>query len=315
MPAGSRRVVVDAGACAQFTATGAQFVDPFALVRLAGLMEVTAGRAEVKIGLIDGPVALNHPDLEGSRVHEIPGNLNGSCARAGSVACTHGTFVAGMLCARRGAPAPAICPDCTLLVRPIFSEATSNGLQIPSATPEELATAIIDCVEAGAHILNLSLALAPLSAKGERKLDEALDHAANRSVIVVAAGGNQAAIGSSVITRHPWVVPVVACDCTGKPISYSNLGHSLGRRGLSAPGENVSSLGTDGKPITLGGTSVAAPFVTGAIALLLSEFPNAPAARVKLAVTYAREGRRNSVVPPVLDAWAAYQSMTPNSRT
>src|SRR5205085_7707200 len=105
-----------------------------------------------------------------------------------------------------------------------------------------------------------------------------------RGVIVVAAAGNQGTLGSSLITRHQWVIPVVACDDLGRPISQSNMGSSIGRRGLSAPGRAVISLGTNGKPLTLGGTSIATPFVTGAIALLWSEFPAASASPVKLAV-------------------------------
>jgi len=42
----------------------------------------------------------------------------------------------------------------------------------------------------------------------------------------------------------------------------------------------VTSLGSEGRPLTLGGTSVATPFVTGAIALLWSEFPAASAAQI-----------------------------------
>jgi subtilisin family serine protease len=94
----------------------------------------------------------------------------------------------------------------------------------------------------------------------------------------------------------------------------SNLGHSIGRRGLRAPGDGVTSLGAEGQPVTLGGTSVAAPFVTGAIALVWSEFPAATAAEVKLAVTQAHARRRTSVTPPLLDAWAAYQLMNTHAR-
>ncbi len=128
-------------------------------------------------------------------------------------------------------------------------------------------------------------------------------------MIVVAAAGNQGSVGGTSITRHPWVVPVAACDSRGRPTRESNLGHSLGLRGLMAPGEAIASLGVDGKPVTLGGTSVAAPFVTGAIALLWSEFPAATAAEVKAAVTQAIAGRRTTVTPPLLDAWAAYELM------
>jgi hypothetical protein len=49
--------------------------------------------------------------------------------------------------------------------------------------------------------------------------------------------------------------------------------------------------------------------VTGAIALLQSIFPNATAAQVKIAVTRADVQRRPTVVPPLLDAWAAYQTI------
>jgi subtilisin family serine protease len=181
---------------------------------------------------------------------------------------------------------------------------------MPSATPQQLAAAIIECIDNGARVINLSLALPQPSVKGERALEEALDLAVRRGVIVVAAAGNQGALGSSAITRHPWVIPVVACDLAGRPMNESNLGGSIGRRGLSAPGDGVTSLSAQGQPLTLGGTSVAAPFVTGAIALLWSEFPVATAAQIKLAVTRAATTRRASVVPPVLDAAAAYRNLS-----
>jgi subtilisin family serine protease len=292
-------------------------MNPLDIVNLTALMELTSGKPEIKVGLIDGPVVINHPDLVSENIREIPGTLSGTCAQAASTACMHGTFVAGILCAKRNSLAPAICPNCTLLVRPIFAETASGNGQnrsglvetMPSATPDELAAAIIDCLDAGAGVINLSAALAQPSSRGERKLEEALDYAARRGAIIVAAAGNQGTIGSSAITRHPWVIPVVACDLQGRPISYSNLGSSIGRRGLSAPGDVITSLGANGKPLKLGGTSVAAPFVTGAVALLWSEFPNATAAQVKLAVTQAYTSRRATVVPPLLDAWAAYQVM------
>src|SRR5262249_16659767 len=152
-----------------------------------------------------------------------------------------------------------------LLVRPIFTEAAVATGEMPSAAPEELAQAILDCLDAGARVLNVSAALIQTSIKNERALQEALDRAARRGVMVIVAPGNQGAIGSTVITGHPWVIPVVAYDLQRRPMADSNLGSSIGRRGLGAPGDRVTSLGAQGEPVTLGGTSVAAPFVTGAI--------------------------------------------------
>jgi subtilisin family serine protease len=278
-------------------------------------MDRTSGSPEVTIGLIDGPVLLNHPELANERVREIPGAGSGACTRADSMACLHGTFVAGVLSARRGSAAPAICPGCTLLVRPIFAEAKAANGEIPSATPEALARAVLDCVDAGARVLNVSAALAQPSIERQRVLEDALDQAARRGVIVIAAAGNQGILGSTAITRHPWVIPVVAYDLRGKPMGHSNLGNSIGRRGLGAPGDGITSLGAEGKSLTLRGTSAAAPFVTGALALLWSEFPNASAADMRLAISRPSSGRRNTVVPPLLDAWMSYQSLlTTNGR-
>jgi subtilisin family serine protease len=279
------------------------------LVKLPQLMSLTSGRSEIVVGMVDGPVAADHPDLAQTNIQELPGKTGTACAQTSSAACVHGTFVAGILSAKRGSVAPAICPDCTLLVNPIFSETATGSADQPSSTPEELASAILECIEAGARVLNLSLAVARCPSKGERALKLALDHAARRGVIIVAAAGNQGSVGGTTITRHPWVVPVAACDSQGRPTRESNLGHSMGLRGLSAPGEAIASLGVEGKTLTLGGTSVAAPFVTGAVALLWSEFPAATAAEVKAAVTQVISGRRTTVTPPLLNAWAAYELM------
>jgi len=181
---------------------------------------------------------------------------------------------------------------------------------MPSATPLDLATAIIACIDAGARVINLSLSLIQPSTRGEQVLEEALNHAVKHGAIIVAAAGNQGTVGSSVITRHPWVIPVVACDLRGHPMNESNLGCSIGRQGLSAPGDSITSLGSEGQSLRLGGTSVAVPFVTGAIALLWSEFSNMTAAQVKLAITQTATLRRASVVPPLLDAATAYQILS-----
>ena len=278
-------------------------VDPLELVALPGLMALTGGSADVVVGLLDGPVALHHPDLATASIRTIAGS-SGTCRDHRSASCRHGTFVAGILAARRGAQAPAIAPDCGLVVRPIFSETEPVG-ELPSAAPEELAEAIVESVDAGARILNVSAALTGGSVGAERQLEEALGYAARRRVLVVVAAGNQAEVGGSVITRHPWVIPVVACDRVGRPMAQSNLGHSIGRGGLGAPGEDVVSLASEGGPVAWGGTSVAAPFVAGAAALLWSAFPDADAVEVKGALLWSWVGRRRTVAPPLLDAWGA----------
>jgi subtilisin family serine protease len=278
------------------------------LVKLAPLMELTSGRPEIAIGLIDGPVETNHSDLALENIRHFAGRSAG-CENAGSRACVHGTFVASILLGRRASIGPAICPGCTLLVLPIFEEAQGTSEQMFSTTPEFLARAITEVVAAGVRILNLSVALVQPSRQGEQELGRALDYAAQRGTIVVAAAGNEGGLGSSAITRHQCVIPVVAYDLQGRPMVSSNLGGSIGRRGLGAPGDGIASrLGAGGGPL-IAGTSVAAPFVSGAIALLWSEFLGATASEVRFAVIRASAPRRRSVVPPLLNAWGSYRIM------
>jgi subtilisin family serine protease len=279
------------------------------LVRLAAVMERTRGRPEIAVALIDGPVSRGVTAIPAGRIRETPGAPTSLCATPAGAVCKHGTLVASILAADRGAGAPGICPGCAFMARPIFTDTPVDDYTMPAAAPKALAVAIADCMNAGARILNLSLAVVQASAAEERELVLSLDDAAARGVLVIAAAGNHGTVGSNAITRHPWVVPVVACDLGGRTLGISNLGSSIGRRGLSAPGEGVIGLDPEGKRVTAVGTSIAAPFVTGAAALLWSEFPKASAAAIKLALTRGRGSARRSIIPPLLDAWSAYEVM------
>ena len=276
-------------------------------MRLGPLMELTSGAHDIRLGLIDGPVASDHPHFAAAKVRGISSAIASACSRASSEACTHGTLVAGVLIGRRDSGAPAICPGCTLLVRPVFLEARTVAGPAPVASMEEVAAAIVETVDAGARVLNLSVALAEPSSRAERGIHEALDYAARHGVIVVAAAGNQGALGSSAITRHPWVIPVIACDLRAMPTADSNLSHSTGRRGLAAPGEGIRSLAPEATLQDFSGTSAAVPFVTGAIGLLWSLFPGATPAQLRYAVVRIGASHRSTVVPPLLNGWGAYQ--------
>ncbi len=276
------------------------------LVRLGPLLAETAGSAAVGVALVDGPVAADHPDLAEAAIHSVTGD-GAACARSGSGACRHGTFVAGVLVARRSSPAPALCPGCTLLVRPIFREAAAEEDDLPAASPEEVAAAIVECVDAGARVVNLSAATGAPTTRAHVQLRRALDHAARHGVLVVAAAGNQGSVGSSEIVRHPGVVPVVGYDLAGRPLDHSNLSGSAGRRGVGAPGAGIVSLAAGGGYEARSGTSFAAAFVSGTLALLWSRFPDASAGALRHAVS--GPGARTTVIPPLLDARAARRAL------
>jgi subtilisin family serine protease len=264
-------------------------------VRLRALMAIEAGRPEVVVGLLDGPVA-PLPALAAARVVR----LGTGAAAASGPAARHGTFVAAMLAASRSSAAPGICPGCTLVVRPIFRDGGR-----PAAAARELADAIADALDAGARLLTVSAALSTRVGR-EDELERALDRAVRRGAIVVAAAGNDGTVATTPLTRHPGVLAVAAVDASARPARETNLGRSLGMRGVAAPGRAIS-LDVDGRAVTAAGTSVAAGLVAGACALLWSRAPHASAGALRAAVAGA--GRRASILPPLLDAWSAHEHL------
>lgn len=279
---------------------------PLDLVGLTRVMQRTEGRAAFVVGLIDGPVETSHPDLVSAHLRPLSPARKVSCRIADSAACAHGTMVAGILFARRGTGAPAICPGCTFVIRPIFHEQHPGRGSSATAPPEELAKAIVDTVNAGARVINLSSGLPRGAAvAGQDALSHALSFAAQRGVLVVVAAGNQSSVAGSCITQHPWVIPVASCDAGGLPSAHSNVSSSIGRQGLLAPGDHIRSLAPGYSFTTFSGTSAACPFVSGAIALLWSEHRHLTATQIRQAVLGV--GARSSVVPPLLNAWEAWR--------
>lgn len=274
--------------------------NPLQLIRLSSLRDhVGPGRRSVTLGLIDGPVESSHPDFEGITIKNIDSGRAPACQSKDSPACVHGTFIAGILCAGNGSQAPGIYPEAALVTRSLFCEA-SDLSQCPVVTPQHLAEAVTDVVDAGANIINLSLGLAQSPWSGHATLNKAFDYALRKGVLIVGAGGNQGRIGYNPLFNHPWVIPVAACDVFGNVLPDSNIGKSIGQRGIMAPGKDVISTYSKGGYTKLSGTSIAAPFVSAGIALLWSVFPEASAQQIREAILLEGRGRR-TIVPPLLN--------------
>lgn len=277
------------------------------LVKLNGLMSATHGHPELTIGLVDGVIMDSHPALKTANLKMISTpESNGICEVEDSLACIHGTFIAGMLAADRDTPALGICPDCQIISRPIFCEYGADSC--PIVTPESLADAVEEVIEAGAHIVNLSVGSDMKLFDKSEKLQRVFDLAQRYGVLVVGAVGNQARLGSVPLFNHPWVIPVMACDVNGQVDPNSNLGIHVGKQGLVAPGVNVVSTAPDGGYHTQRGSSMAVPFVTGALALLWSLYPQATAVVLRRAILLPKK-QRTSIIPPLLDVETSWQAL------
>jgi subtilisin family serine protease len=282
-------------------------MDPLEQVRLRSLMNVSKGRPEIVIGVIDGPVDFDHPSFKGARLKAIKESELAACKTASSIACTHGTFVVGILSGKRDSPAPAICPETTIILHPIFNGRSYSHQEValPDSTPRELSDAIIETVDSGAKIINLSLGLSGTSLIVYHDLEEAYNYARQKEVIIVAAAGNQGNIGHAALLNNKWIIPVTACDENDRLSSMSNFGPSIGIRGLMAPGIGITSTSPGGQYASLSGTSFAAPFVTGTIALLWSLFPKANSVQIIQALVRNSLNHSRTIIPPLLNAEAA----------
>lgn len=284
-------------------------VEALSLIGLLSLMRESRGDPSISVGIIDGPVDFDHPAFAGASFQIVNKSGSAACTDMHSLECAHGTAIAGVLCAERGFTAPAICPSCRFFFYPIFPQ-TRNGhsgrtYDLSATTPSHLAQAIFDTVDAGARIINLSLAVLPVDLAVIPELNEACDYAAKKDVILVAAAGNQGRMGYQPLLSHSWIIPIVSCSSSGAVAPESNLSPAIARRGLRAPGVSIWSTAPNNSYTQISGTSVAAAIATGSLALLWSKNPGMPAVSLKEAVMQIGRSQRRSIIPPLMDMSAA----------
>ncbi|MFM6763989.1 MAG: S8 family peptidase, partial [Dolichospermum sp.] len=134
----------------------------------------------------------------------------------------------------------------------------------------DLARAIEQAVNAGAHIINVSAGQLTDNGEAEGWLDRAVQLCKDHNVLIVAAAGNDGCECLHVPASLPTVLAVGAMNDQGKPIDFSNWGESYQNQGILAPGENILGAKPGGGTQKLSGTSFATPIVSGVAALLLS---------------------------------------------
>lgn len=218
------------------------------------------GSPDVKIAIIDTGIDHTHVDLgakvvngcrylNGYLISGFPGDDNG-----------HGTHVAGIAAgiANNGGIA-GVAWNCKLLAVKVLDRYGGGSMF-------DIAQGIIWAVDNGADVINLSLGGSGYT----RYLHDAVDYALRKNVIVVAAAGNSSRLDDNLFPANfPGVITVGATKPDDTKAIFSTETNNLT---LAAPGEEIFSTMPGGRYAYLSGTSMAAPFVTGAAALVKSKW-------------------------------------------
>jgi subtilisin family serine protease len=128
-------------------------------------------------------------------------------------------------------------------------------------------------VDNGAQILNVSIN----GDESSSLLEDAVRYASDRGATIVASAGNNAR-NLDLVPSYPAVLPnpamltVAATDPTSRLASISNFGPQSVE--LGAPGEHILSTALGSGYEMRVGTSMAAPFVSGSLALLAAARPD-----------------------------------------
>lgn len=263
----------------------------------------------VSVAVVDSGVDLTHPDLRDNLLGD--GYSTGDGAAGAQDRIGHGSFVAGIVAARRGngLAGSGLAPDAKILPVKI-----SKGYAA-SFSAATLAQGIDYAVEQGAQVINLSLYLDSPS----QTVGDAIQRAFDAGVIVVAAAGNE---GGAVAypASHTGVIALAGVSADGALLANSNTGPEIG---LAAYGGGVTSIllrggfGTNGT-----GTSFAAPMVAATAANLLQidrrldRQTLAMILRTNANPLQVSGSVEETVVPPfgILDAGKAVLAMLPELR-
>ncbi|PKQ38116.1 MAG: hypothetical protein CVT59_02500 [Actinobacteria bacterium HGW-Actinobacteria-1] len=256
----------------------------YSRIQAEAAWDIERGEAFVTVGVIDTGADLTHPELAPAldltrdydfvTDDEDANDLNG-----------HGTHVAGIIAAasNNATGVAGTAPGVKIVPIKVIGKYTGSN--------SDFIDGLYYAADLGVDVVNMSLGAtaADIGASGRVLMQEAVDYAHARGVVLVGAAGNEGRNDIYYPAACDHVICVGASDSTDTLANYSNYGSQMD---ITAPG---GVAGTSGILSTytysglhtytyLYGTSMAAPFVSGAVALLRSHAPGATSAEIENAL-------------------------------
>lgn len=225
---------------------------------------ITRG-AGITVAVVDSGVNFSNPQMVG--IKQRPGvSVIPRFDRTTRDCEGHGTGVAGIIA---GQPVGnqtflGVAPDVTIM--PIKQ---TNTLDDSSGSSDGIAAGITKALNADAQVINVSVVTNPPTPA----LRRAVEAAREKGTIIVAAAGNDGK--QTRTTEYPAAYAttfdnVIAVSGTGSDDAIADFSSSGGYVTVAAPGKDVPVPSTRGGYDLQEGTSFAAPYVSGTVALMLS---------------------------------------------
>jgi subtilisin family serine protease len=242
---------------------------------------IETGDSDIVIAIPDTGVDYNHPDLEGNiwiNNDEIPDNgidddgngfiddirgwdfFNDDNDPIDDYG--HGTQCSGIASAvtNNSIGIAGVCWNCKIMTLKFLN---SDG----EGSPADAASAITYAVDNGADVISMSWG----STGKSTALEDALDYAYSKGVVLVAAAGNDNGNSKFYPAGYDNVIAVAATDSDDEKTGFSNYGSWID---VAAPGIGIFSTRLSENYGYMSGTSASCPHVTGLVGLILSKNPS-----------------------------------------
>lgn len=205
-----------------------------------------AAAAGIRLGLVDGSAAADHPALRRARLRQR------AFAAGGARITDHATAVASLLVGQAGSFRGA-APGADLYVADVYGTTPAGG------SAEAIARGLAWLAQNRVPVVNISLVGPP-----NGLLERAVAALNARGVVVVAAVGNDGPAAPPLYpAAYPSVVAVTAVNARRQVLPEAGRGPHVD---FAAPGAAMAGAGAHGGYLEVRGTSFAAPLVAGLIA-------------------------------------------------